>query len=101
MAYIHIYTQGHIELPKAARCAILSRASAQLKHQNLRVGGYTEEVLEWFNYMYPRERPHRMRSYMWLPGGTKSTGIVASTVLRRGQLDGGGSCIVDRKRTDL
>ena len=34
---------------------VLSRASAhgcsQLKHQKLRVGGYTKEVLEWSNYL--------------------------------------------------
>jgi len=40
--------------------AVLSRASAhglsQLKRQKLGVGGYTEKVLEWFNY--PRARAY-------------------------------------------
>ena len=39
---------------------ILSRASthggSQLKHQKLKVGGYTEKELKWFNY--PRTRGH-------------------------------------------
>ena len=36
---------------------LLSRASAhgsQLKRQNLRVGGYTENSLKWFNYPHAR-----------------------------------------------
>ena len=40
----------------------------------------------------PRKCPSRMRSYM--PGCSESTCIVASPVLRRGQPDGGESCIV-------
>ena len=54
------------------------------------MGGYTEKVLNWFNY--PRARAH--------PGcevsshGAKSTCIVGSSVLRRDQPDSGESCIV-------
>ena len=69
---------------------VLSRAStyghSRLKHQNLRVGGYTENVLN-----YPQARAH--------PGckvschGTKSTCIVSSSKIRRGQPDSGESCI--------
>jgi len=40
---------------------VLSRASAhgrsQLKYQKLRVGGYMEEVLKWFNYPHARAHP--------------------------------------------
>ena len=40
---------------------VLSRASAhrhsQLKHQKLRVGGYTKEVLEWSNYLRANAHP--------------------------------------------
>ena len=73
---------------------MLSQASthghSQLKHQNSRVGSYTEKVLKWFNY--PRARVH--------PGwevschGTKSTCIAGSSVLHWGQPDSGESCIV-------
>ena len=73
---------------------VFSRASAhgrsQLKFQNLRVGGYTEKVLKWFNY--PRIRAH--------PGcevgshGAELTCIIGSSVLRRGQPDSGEGCIV-------
>ena len=39
----------------------LSWASAhgcsQLKHQKLRVGGYTKEVLEWFDYPHASAHP--------------------------------------------
>ena len=58
--------------------------------QNLGVGGYTEKVLNWFNY--PRARAH--------PGcevsshGAESTCIVGSSVLCRDQPDSGESCIV-------
>ena len=40
----------------------------------------------------PRKGPSRMQRK--LPGGTESTCIVASSVLRRGQPDSGESCIV-------
>ena len=40
---------------------ILSQASAhgrlQLKRQKLRVGSYTEKVLEWLNYLRARAHP--------------------------------------------
>jgi len=40
---------------------LLSRASAhgrsQLKCQKLGVGGYTEKVLEWFNYLRAKAHP--------------------------------------------
>ena len=75
--------------PFSLKITVLSWASAhgrsQLKHQNLGVGGYTEKVLKWFNY--PQARAH--------PGcevgshGAKSTCIVGSFVLRRGQSDSG------------
>ena len=42
-------------IPRPVLIPVLSRASAhgcsQLKHQKLRVGGYTKEVLEWSNYL--------------------------------------------------
>ena len=69
---------------------VLSRASAhgrsQLKHQKLRVGGYTEKVLEWFNY--PCARAH--------PGcEVNCQGVLHRRfVCRRGQPDSGESCIV-------
>ena len=44
---------------------VLSRASAhgcsQLKRQKLRVGGYTENELKWFNYLHAKAHA-RMRS---------------------------------------
>ena len=55
-----------------------------LKHQKLRVGGYTEEVFDWFDYL--RASAH--------PGCEVGVCIVAWPVLRRGQSDGGESCIV-------
>ena len=40
---------------------VLSQASAhghsQLKHQKLGLGGYMEEVLEWFNYPHTSAQP--------------------------------------------
>ena len=73
---------------------ISSQASAhgcsQLKHQNLRVGSYTEKVLKWFNY--PRARAHlRCEVSCHL---TESTCILGLSVLCRGQPDSGESCIV-------
>ena len=66
----------------------LSQASAhgclQLKHQNLRVGSCTEDVLKWFNYSCTR--------------GTQSNFIAALPVLCRGQPNGGESCIVLESR---
>ena len=69
---------------------ILSRASthghSQPKCHKLRVGGYTEKVLEWFNY--PRARAHS--------GCEVSCQGVPHRrfVLHRGQPDSGESCIV-------
>ena len=56
------------------------------KHQKLRVGGYTEKVLECFNY--PRARAH--------PGCKVNCQGVPHRrfVLRQGQPDSGESCIV-------
>ena len=79
---------------------VLSQASAhgrsQLKHQKLRVGGYTKEMLECSNYLRTSAHPSRMQT--WLPGGTESTCIVALPVLRRGHPDGGKCCIVLESR---
>ena len=72
----------------------MSQASAhghsQLKHQHLRVDGYTENLLKWFNY--PHARAHLGREVSCY--GTKWTCIVSSSVIRRGQPDSGESCIV-------
>ena len=69
---------------------ILSRASthghSQPKRHKLRVGSYTEKVLEWFNY--PRARAHS-RSEVSCQGVPHHR-----FVLRRGQPDSGESCIV-------
>ena len=58
---------------------VLSQASAhgrsQLKHQILRVGGYTEEVLEWFDY--PRASAHSGCEVSCHAGCTDSACIVA------------------------
>ena len=56
----------------------------QLKHQNLRVGSCTEDVLKWFNYSCTRS--------------TQSKFIAALPVLCRGQPNGGESCIVLESR---
>ena len=73
---------------------------SQLQHQHLRVGGYTENLLKWFNY--PHARAHLGREVNCY--GTKWTcivsssvirrGIVSSSVIRRGQPDSGESCIM-------
>ena len=79
-------------------CTILSRASAhghsQLKRQNLRVAGYTENVLKWFNYPHARAHPGCKVSCH----GTKLTCIVGSSMIRRGQPDSGEGCIVLQSR---
>ena len=50
---------------------VLSRASAhgcsQLKCQKLRVGGYTEKVLKWFNYPCARAHPECKVSCQGVP----------------------------------
>ena len=60
---------------------VLSRASAhglsQLKHQKLRVGGYTQVVLEWFNY--PRASTYPRCEVSCL--GTELTSVVALPIL--------------------
>ena len=72
----------------------IARASAhgrsQLKRQNLRVGGYTENVLKLFNYPHARAHPGCEVSCH----GTESTCIVSSFVIRRGQHNSGESCIM-------
>ena len=67
---------------------------SQLKRQNLRVGGYTEKVLKWLNYLRTRAHPGCEVSCH----GTKSTCIVGSSVLRQGQPDSGEGCIVLQSR---
>ena len=73
---------------------VLSRAIAhgcsQLKLQNLRVGGYTENSLKWFNYPHARAHPGCEVSCH----GTEWTCIVGSSGIRRHQSDTGESCIV-------
>ena len=56
ITYIHVYTCMLPLLHIIPYCP--GQTPIQLKHQNLRVGGYTEEVLtcKWFNY--PRTRAH-------------------------------------------
>ena len=75
-------------------CTVLSRASAhgrsQLKRQNLRVGGYMENSLKWFNYPHARAHPGCEVSCH----GTEWTWIIGSSVVRWGQSDSGESCIV-------
>ena len=79
-------------------CTVLSRASthghSQLKRQNLRVGGYTGNMLNWFNYPHARAHPGCKVSCH----GTESTCIVGSSMIRRGQPDSGESCIVLQSR---
>ena len=36
---------------------VSAHGCSQLKRQNLRVGGYTENVLKWFNYPHARAHP--------------------------------------------
>ena len=63
---------------------------SQLKHQNLRVGGYTEKVLKRINYLHARAHTGcKVRCH-----GTESTCIVHLSVLRRGRTDSGEKCIV-------
>ena len=63
---------------------------SQLKRQNLRVGGYTENSLKWFNYPHARAHPGcKVRCH-----GTESTCIVGSSMIHRDQPDSGESCIV-------
>ena len=65
------------------KITVLSRASAhghsQLKHQKLRVGGYTQVVLEWFNY--PRASTYPRCEVSCL--GTELTSVVALPILCR------------------
>ena len=76
---------------------LLSPASAhwhsQLKHQKLRVGRYTENVLtcKWFNYPHPRAHPGCEVS-------CHGTCIVSSSVICRGQPNSGESCIMLQSR---
>ena len=69
---------------------LLSRASAhgcsQLKRQKLRVGGYTEKVLESFNYPHARAHPRCEVNCQDVPH--------RRFMLRRGQPDSGESCIM-------
>ena len=48
--YIPVYVTSSTHIPYCPGQAPIGRS--QLKHQNLRVGGYVhvEEVLKWFNY---------------------------------------------------
>ena len=52
----YIFKYGSLDAP------VLPWASAygcsQLKRQKLMMGGYTEKVFKWFNYMYPCARAH-------------------------------------------
>ena len=84
-----MYTQLSITI-----ATVLSRASAhghsQLKCQNLRVGGYTENSLKWFNYPHARAHPGCEVSCH----ETEWTCIVGSSGIRRHQSDTGESCIV-------
>ena len=70
---------------------VLSWASAhgrsQLKCQKVRVGGYTEKLLKWFNY--PRARAHPNAKL-----AVRVYRIVASSALHWGQPDSGESCVV-------
>ena len=79
---------------KSFALTVLSRASAhgclQLKRQNLRVSGYMENSLKWFNCPHARAHPRCELSCH----GTEWTYIVGSFVIRRGQPDSGESCIV-------
>ena len=72
---------------------VLSRASAhgrsRLKHQKWGVGGYTEEVLGWFNYPCACNV-----SSQGVPNRLHRRFARASPVLRQGQPDGGESCIM-------
>ena len=65
-----------------------------LKRQNLRVGGYTENLLKWFNYSCTRTHPWCEVSCH----GTEWTCNVSSCVIRRGQPDSGENCIVLQSR---
>ena len=61
--YMYMYIQCTCIYYYSYTYTILCRASAlgrsQLKHQNLRVGGYihVKEVLKWFNYPHARAHP--------------------------------------------
>ena len=83
-----------IWLHRSLKSTVLSRANAhghsQLKRQKLRVWGYTENVLKWFNYSDARAHPGCKVSCH----GTESTCIISSSVIRRGQPDFGESCIM-------
>ena len=72
----------------------MSRASAhgysQLKHQKLKVGGYTKEVLEC---VCATTHPGRKVGCQG-PGGTELTCIVASPALHQGQPSSGKRCIM-------
>ena len=69
--------------------AVLSRASAHgcshLKRQNLRVGGYTENVLKWFNY--PHTWPHHAKlaalGLNWLASLVHSWFVEASPTVEK------------------
>ena len=78
---------------------VLSRASAhgrsQLNHQILRLGGYTENSLKWFNYPHARAPSGCKVSCH----GIEWTCIVGSSVIRRGPSDSGESCIVLQSRS--
>ena len=69
---------------------VLSRASvhgrSQLKCQKLRVGSYTEVVLEWFNYPHARAQPRCEVNCQGVPHHR--------FVLHWGQPDSGESCIM-------
>ena len=79
------------EIPSNAKMrTVLSRASShghlQLKCQKLRVGGYTEKVLEWFKYPHTRAHPGCEVNCQGVPH--------CRFVLRRGQPNSGEGCIV-------
>ena len=76
---------------------VLSRASthwcSQLKRQNLRVGGYTRNLLiKWI----PHARAHSGCEVTC--HGTEWTCIIGSSVIRRGLPDSGENCIVLQNR---
>ena len=56
---------------------VLAHGCSQFKHHKLKVGGYTEEVLEWFDYPCASAHPGYEVN---LPGCVESTRIVASPV---------------------
>ena len=69
---------------------VLSKRPRALTAQapNLRVGSYTEEMLEWFDYSREVHTPNAKLVCI------KLTCIIASPVFRRGQPDAGESCIM-------